>query len=310
MKYPARPCTFDADCDYDLAVFTVGYERRSSYLWRMGLRGRESMGFAFNAQRVFSTDENLALAISGGATVLERPPGADLSADLVTAVGQVSGSRALRVAVDISSMTRRRLASVLLTADALADSGRPVQVDFFYCPAEYQPADPSPSSAMEAGPVLPEFAGRLRSVSLPVGAVIGLGYEPQRALGAFELLEPSRAWSFRPYGGPERYGTDVLSANRPLLEILGSEAVFDYDVSAGADLLYALDSFVFALESEYRLVLIPMGPKIFALSCLLLGLGSDRSRPAVWRIGERVYDTARDVREDGSIVGIRVDMGT
>ena len=41
----------------------------------------------------------------------------------------------------------------------------------------------------------------------------------------------------------------------------------------------------------------------------LLGLGRDRERPAVWRIGERTYGSARDVEEDGKVVGIRVEVG-
>jgi hypothetical protein len=179
-----------------------------------------------------------------------------------------------------------------------------LSVTFVYSPAEFAPPPAVPSQSLQAGPVTDEFKGRLRRSSLPIGAIIGLGYEPQRALGAFELLEPSSAWAFRPVSHNPQFNSTVEQANSQLLALLGAGSVFPYAVRSGAELIHSLESFVFVIAPDNRVVLIPMGPKIFALACLLVALDRSPERPAVWRVGEDRYVDPPNVSEDGSVVAV------
>jgi hypothetical protein len=309
MKYAAVKADFDTQLDYDLAVVSVGYERRSSHLLRCGLDAKTLLAVAFEHLQVMSFDDNMEQARRAGAEVRYAGTDEDMSPLLAewSSATTFAAGEAVRIAVDISSMTRQRLSSMILELERLhLQLERDVEVDFFYSPAAFTRPSVHQSGSLVAGPVRPEFAGRLRRTSLPVVAVIGLGYEPQRALGVFELLEPARAWAFRPNSEDRRFVEALARSNEALLRSLGDGAVLDYWVSSGVEILYALDSFLFSLEKSHRVVLLPMGPKIFALACLLLGLDRRAERPAVWRVGEARYGDPVDVAEDGSIVGIRV----
>lgn len=309
MKLDVSPTSFTSDIAYDLAVITVGFERRSSYLLRRDVQASRIVAVAFLEVNEHSFASNLELARKSGADIFVSHPYERL--DQLNAewprLRRLALDHSIRIAVDISSMTRIRLASTVLNLQSIADIiGSDVTVDFFYSPGLFIPPSLSLSGPLSIAPVLPEFSGRLRRTSLPLGGVVGLGYEPQRALGAFEWLEPNRAWAFSPKGLDIRFEQEVSEANRQLLDVLGPRSVFEYEVVRGADIVYALDSFVFAFKKQYRLVLLPMGPKIFSLACLLIGMDLDGDRPAVWRVGGVAYANPVEVVEEGEIVGVRV----
>lgn len=307
MKYPASAADFSDQVEYDLAVVSIGYERRSTHLLRRGLTAGKTLGIAFDQLHIHSFDSNLEIAEESGCDIRFAGGQEDAGHLLLEEAELFDGGAHL--AIDISSMTRKRMASLLLALDQLAGTEiEKLVVDFFYSPAAYLDPPTEPVGTLRAGPLGPEFAGRLRRTSLPVGAVIGLGYEPLRALGAFELLEPTRTWAFRPISPDQRYSEALDAANEQICELIGLDSVLEYDLLSGVEMLYSLESFVFAVQSDYRLVLLPMGPKIFALACLLIGLDSGAERPAVWRVGEVDYHQPSDVIESGSVVGIRVDF--
>jgi hypothetical protein len=304
MRYAPVTRGLDDDREYDLFVYSVGYERRSSHALRLGLTGRRTLALCFEKNHVLSFEDNLAIAKSAGATIFT--PSTDDGVRGLVGDYLPSGALTFRIAVDISSMPRQRIASFLLAFDEAAKRGVDVEMDFFYSPAAFSSPPLTPSSTLHAGPVLREYSGRLRRTSLPIGTLIGLGYEPQRAMGAFELLEPTTAWAFRPQGGDPRFTEALQTSNDLLLRVLGEDRVFDYKVEHALDTVYALESFVYAVQGSHRLVLLPMGPKIFALACLLVALSDEPDRPAVWRVGERVYSHVSDIEENGNLVGLGV----
>lgn len=310
MDFAVRAVDFDPKTRYDLAITTIGYEWRSSHLLRRGLWGRTMMPIAFEEMRIFSYEKNHALSLAAARGNVYSCGSHDRVEPYIHEWAASQRERkSCRVAVDISSMTRTRLASLVLALHKLPTwlSGH-VVVDFFYSPGAFVPPPEDQVGPLEIGPVLPEFSGRLRKSSLPVGVVIGMGYEPHRAIGAFEWLEPNRAWAFTPTSPDERFEAEIAKANSQLIQVLGPSAIFNYEVAAGADTVYQLESFIFALKREFRMVLLPMGPKIFALACLLLGLGDDGDRPAVWRVGESTYRSPVDVHEQGPIIGISAEL--
>lgn len=312
MRHPVSPVRDPfADTGYDAVLYTIGFERRSSFPVRSGLPTARLIGFPFESNRIGQFSENLAISLHAGAEVIDGEDGSYRGALRRVVEGLPQTDRTPRIAVDISSMTRERLASTVLVLDELASRpGRMVlEVDFLYAVAEFaQPPDVA-SQNLTAGPVTPEYRGFLRRSSLPLAAVIGLGYEPQRALGVFELLEPTTAWAFRPIGTDARYGDAISRSNTQLLSLVAADHVVEYEVADPAGLVYGLDSFLFSISDEFRVVLLPLGPKIFALACLLLGLGEQPERPAVWRVGEGNYGSCPPVEEAGTYVGVRVHFG-
>ncbi len=301
MTPPVENCIFDDGAAYGLTVMSIGYERRSSYLLRSGLRGRVNYSYAFEAPRGGAYRSNADLYQSAGYSILEVPEGSygsDLESRVVDA-GEAN------VAVDISSMTRRRLAATVLALNRAAVRARvSLEVDFYYCPAMFVQPDLDSVGVLRAGP-LPGFEGPLRRASLPVGAMIGLGYEPHRALGIIEYLEPSAAWAFIPQSTAD-YEREVQAANESVLTLIPLDKQLRYSIDDPAGTVYALDSFVFAAGERRRIVLVPMGPKVFTLAALLVGLQSGYKRPAVWRVGESIHRKPAIAEEDGRVIGLRV----
>lgn len=307
MTYNIRPLKFNPCEIYDLLIYAVGYEERSRYISSLITNCQERLAFPFQDNRFLNFQSNLQRAKQIGASIIEVATDIEFRASVRTALEVVStrsASTPARVAIDISSFSRPRIAGIVSAVAAILHERR-LEVDFLYAPALFTGSDSIPkSSILTAAPISGRFRGRLRSMSLPPGAVFGLGYEPQRAVGAFELLEPVSAWAFVPVRSDPAYNIAVQDANAPLLRSLPDSRVFYYEVAKPAQLYYDLDSFSFSLQHSYRLAIVPMGPKIFALCALLVAASDWDQRPAVWRVGERVRSEPLDVIPAGPVVGL------
>ncbi len=286
---------FDRSTVYDFVIGTCGYERRSSYVCRLGIDGLEKVAIVFPDTEGGAFDQNMEEYRGEGwsfANVDEALMGMSLA---------LSKGHLRILAVDISSMPRRvigRIIELLYSARTSA-----VDVHFIYCPGEFGGSARAASieGPMSAGPISPFYAGLLRAPSIPIGLVVGLGLEPYRAAGVIELLEPARTWLFTAAMGDERF---IEAAARVHSSILGSVSIddeFTYDVRSLSDTYAILESLSFSVGLDYRLILAPSGPKLFSLACLLVGAARDDARPAVWRVGSTRKPQPMDVEEAGDV---------
>lgn len=286
----------------DLHIGAIGFESRSGYVLAEGIRSRRVVLFPYVNSANDAYARNLAAAVDMGAELRANSSVAIMSRELDLILGELQPHS--RVSVDISSFDRRRLATLVLKLR----EHRIESVDFLYVPSRFSQPFENKSEVLEAGPVLPEFAGQLRRSSIPLTAVIGLGYEPERAAGVFELLEPNKTWAFLPDSNSPEYAAALVTANRLLLHNMAASDVLTYPVLQPLEIYIRLESFVRSLNASNRLVLVPMGPKVFALCCFLLALGDEPNRPAVWRVGDMAPSPMVDVHPLGSIVGLKVNF--
>ncbi len=294
-----------AEHSYDVLIGAVGYESRSSHI-ASTVRARQRLYFPYSRQSSAAFMRNLSVLESLKNTTLVK---ADNLENFATAVDRTLSDIADKstVGIDISSLDRRRLAILLASLQRRAQELNTLRADLLYAPAAFSPPDPDLSSSpLEAGPVGPAFHGLLRRTSLPLTAIFGLGYEPQRAIGAFELLEPSRAWAFWPDSNDPKYSSALTDANRLLLSVFEPRDVIRYPVLDPGETYYRLESLVSGVSDASRIVLVPMGPKIFAACCILLGLDETDNRPAVWRIGVSGRSSPVDAHARGDVVGLTV----
>ena len=209
-----------------------------------------------------------------------------------------------RIAVDISSMTRERLAQTLMAV--VSGSDVTAEVDFYYAIARFAPLVGSEGIVTVNQP-LEGFEGWFEDPSLPVACVIGAGFEGNLALGAIEQLEPAVTFVFVPTGVDNSYDTILEQRNSELFRS-SDVRLITYDVSSPFECLTYLDSLVHRLVSDYRVVLVPLGPKIFCLGALLASI-MQGLRIAVWRL------SAGDDREPQNrvpldrVVGLRMEVG-
>lgn len=299
----------------DLLVCASGYEARSRHVPSLLMRSSsEVVVSGFDSHFVIDAQKNASFFEEAG---LEVP----LLSDSDYPEWVRTSMRGLRerfpaegpllVSVDISSLPRNRIAALVEEIPSAVGILGDVVIDLLYAPPRFAPHDPSAEEPLAvAGPVTPEFAGWYSRVELPLALVLGLGYEPGKASAGIELIEPSSVYAFIPRGFPDsgnkssEYDHAVIEANSRLLEGAGVTPV-QFEVAHPYALFSELYALVAALEDFSRPVLLPLGPKIFAVACLLAAreIGTEI---AVWRLSPGQFAEPKQAFADGPVVGLRL----
>jgi hypothetical protein len=289
--------------EYTLAVATVGYEERARFAAEtLGISAKEKLAIGFVAQKELSYERNSSWYERAGYHVVhvdDEEYGRLISEKITSAIGSCKDEGS--ISIDISSMTRLRLA-VVLSYLARLPLAVPLRVDFLYTLAKFSAPSQIVQANSHVGPVLPEFAGWWTEPEKPPIAILGLGYEENKALGAVEHIQASQRWTFTPVS-PEADYTPVLEqANRTLLLDVAPERQLSYWVDRPFDLFVRLESLVYGLQQLGNPVILPFGPKIFALTAMLVKLL--HSRVAVWRVSAQGAEPAINRKSSGNVYGL------
>jgi hypothetical protein len=274
---------------YEVIIATLGYERRARAVSEALGPAPHLAACGFERDQEHAYADNRAWFSDHGFRVEEKREekfGEWLASWLPGAIAASSSEEAAaKIAVDISSMTRYRIACALQTALALSRQ-RPLQVDFLYAPADYHdpPAEPDFTASIE--PVTPFFKGWPVDPALPATALIGLGYEIDKAIGAKEYLELKDIWAFVSEGGDPRYAEKVQEANELLWDELDQDQIIRYPIADPYGAFLQLESHLFGILARGRALMLPMGPKIFAL-CSMVAALHHYPQVGVWRVRQR-----------------------
>jgi hypothetical protein len=298
--------------NYKHAFVCCGYESRSRYIVQeRSITAEHIHCFGFISQQELSFDENKRFFATLGIEVLIVTDNgfSDAIEEILCDLESVANNNDVSILVDFSSLPRSRLAR-LLSAFSSLTSKCDIVVDFLYAIAKYTPPPENPSVVSFAGPVLDLFAGWSAEPEHPVAAVVGLGYEPDKVLGALEYLESPFVSHWIPHGKDLRFLTAIEVANATLLEQVSLERRVTYDPLNPFDTFVRLESFCYGLiASNFRPVIMPFGPKTFSLVSMLVALHWPKEI-AVWRISGEHSELPVDRQADGAISGLRVRFST
>jgi hypothetical protein len=289
---------------YDLAVGTVGYEGRARYIFETRKPRAETRAAAgFAEQQVLEYDINSSWFSDSGFTIAHISDGqyGEWIESLFEALPCTEHPP--RILVDISSLTRVRLAHIIRY---VCSSSTDLTVDFVYSLAAYVPPPAVTLLNSHVGPVLPEFAGWWDEPDRPLAAVVGLGYEQDKALGAVEHLQAAEAWIFTPVSEIKEYSPALVSANETLIANIKPERRMEYRVHTPFDCFMTLESLIYGLSRSRNSVLLPFGPKIFALCALLVA--AVHPSTAVWRVSAGTLEEPVNRQASGYVYGLRVDI--
>jgi hypothetical protein len=290
---------------FDLFIGTLGYETRSSHLVRNGLiNATRKIALAFPEEDYAAYFSNRDFLHAEHFDIIEKGA-ADLRARLSAAIAECQGSESesVSVLVDISSMSRPMLANLVYLL-SMVDTVPNILVTFCYLPAAFVKENPEHAPVSVSEPVTPEYAGWALAPERPITAVVGLGYEHDFALGTIEYLEPTAAWVFIPTGEDRRYDDAVKQANRDLRDMLSDERAMTYNVDSPARVHSILESLVYGLLQTSRPILIPFGPKIFSLCCLLVARVY-APQITVWRVSGEMHARPGDRDASGKVIALR-----
>ncbi len=291
--------------DFDLAIATVGYEERARFIFsERQPSAATKLACGFNSQQVFTYADNTRWFQSNGFTVDHVADGLYFELIQRTLASIPVGDRSLKVVVDISSTTRVRMAGLLTALRTFSKS--PIEVSFVYALASFTPAPDEVHLNSHVGPVTPEFAGWWEEPDRALVAVVGLGYEQDKALGAVEHLQAAQIWTFTPASEVGEYTPALLKANRTLLESVPPRQQICYRVQDPYECFAKLESLVYGLSREKNPVLLPFGPKLFSLVSLLVAI----LYPGlpVWRVSAERHENPVNRKASGFVYGLKVKL--
>ncbi|TDU25572.1 hypothetical protein DFR24_4010 [Panacagrimonas perspica] len=211
--------------------------------------------------------------------------------------------RKIRVGIDISSMNRTMAASLLLSV--LSKASCCEAITLFYVPARFASPSLTVSPIEQVGPVLPELSGFKCEPGRPVAVVMGLGYEYGTAVGLINQLEPQLTICLKASGGDPMYDAAVSDANLGFDFGPYNVEVSDYDLRDIGAAFRHIETLVHGLVPTYRVVLVPMGPKILSAILVLIAL-KYFGRAALWRVARS--SPPADVQADSFYVSADVDL--
>lgn len=295
---------------YAALIATLGFESRSTHVARKySDRFQKVWAFDYGSLKVLSYEENAAFYEHH--TVVNQPSNV-FRQTLVRLIEElresqpldpVSGERAIpRIAVDISSMDRDRIAKVVLACSE--DQSSPLAVDFLYSSGKFDA-----TLVGSEGPVLVNrpvegLEGWPSSPDAGIICVLGLGYEARLATAAIETIEPHQTVVMVPVGEDPRFEAVVRSANESMLRSPDCQE-FEYHVEDILQTIVDLNASVSSWARKSRVVLVPLGPKPLALASILVGIAHSEN-VTVWRLSA---DSGRQPEEraaSGTVAGVSV----
>jgi hypothetical protein len=272
----------------DILIHALGFERRSSAVLKSKISSNtgQIISLLFKNEARLSFHDNLAVANKRQAKLVDDYTKffrTDFP-ETIMAMNHRLGRRA-RLTIDISSMNRTMIATTLFEVLTLRQNLDAVSL--IYVPGEFHEPKSEFPAIEQIGAVIPELSGFSADPELPIGVVAGLGYEYGLAVGLINRLEPRLTVCFRAVGHDPRYEEACRIANLDFdfggnpIE-LGSYPILD----AAAAFNY-LENVVYGMSKSFRVVIVPLGPKLFAALATLIAI-KNFSAVSVWRVAAQL----------------------
>lgn len=293
---------------FDVSIAAIGYEQRCRYVvGRHNVTAAQAIGLEFGFLKEASYAENRSFFDARGWKILSAQDPHAFAAVTEAIIGSSSDRHLCRVFLDISAMSREMMANVALAlSNAMASV--PISLCVAYAPSEFGLSYRAAPIRL-AAPVKRELAGWSSRPDRPLGVIMGLGCEPNLALGALQVLEPHKAWVHSPRGFDERFNDALKAANEHVADIF-DVTEFDYDISEPDLTRGRIEALLNSVEGSFRIICIPFGPKIYAWLVLLTVIFQRRREVGVWSFSSREHAEPVDRPVLGEVVWYTVDLNT
>lgn len=253
----------------DLWISCNGYESRS--IQHLGLppldcASRLSVGYRFPSREtaapsaILDRIDRARVALSAAGFQVAILDDDEFDGLVRDSLNRAWSSRpSIRVVVDISSMNRSRIASVVLACgETLATQS--CQLDVVYFPSTFASHRHGYEPLSSFGPVHTRLAGWPRDPDLPLALVMTLGTEPRRADGLVELLEPQVLAALLPHGIEGEFDEEIVRTNERVLEV--ANAPLPINLLDPEETFRTLVHTVESLRHAARVLIVPLGPKL------------------------------------------------
>lgn len=294
------------DLKFDAVFVAAGYESRCRWVVEQtSIDSDRKYALTFGYLEVGDYQSNIDF-FAGRDFIFRDGFATGLADELITSLAATQNSIP-RILIDISSMSRKMIANLLLAVDQVRRT-QAIEIVVAYAASQYS-SDYHPGPIREAAPIRRELAGWSSRPELPLGAVFGLGCEPDLVLGALQTLEPDKVWAFAPNGFDEAFSEESAKANANIGDIF-DVSISSYELDQPTITRGRFEALLNAVGDRFRLIAVPFGPKLFAWLTMSTIVFQDRTQIGVWTFSSG--DKARPVERapEGPIVWHRMHVST
>jgi hypothetical protein len=295
------------EVSFDLVIAVAGYESRCPYMFEKLVLVDEiriALAFKERSSDLFRPANNRKLR-EMGFNFVEESGNSLVDVDSILKTVSADQKDSLNILVDYSCMTKLWYASFVnyFIQNELPYSK--ISVYFSYTSSTYtEPKKPVSLKLAE-----PLGSGPLDIVKgKPVALVIGLGYEKNKAEFLYKALDPETTYVF--YADPtddNRFVEKVYINNFKLIDNLHKDQVINFPIRDLKKIDSLLTELCLQLRLKYKVILAPLGPKPFALCCMLLAARYPDIE--VWRVSAGKSENVYDREPYGEPLVYKVDFG-
>lgn len=292
--------------DFDLAIFGIGFESRSiDSVPELIKNARKSiaMGYSINTE-IFNYQSNLSTFRSYGATIIEGDDTQCLAAAMPH-IQKATRNGPANILVDISVMSRHKFSSLLYQIMQSLHKGSKLSITYSLSEFIQPPDDATPIRYL--GEIIPPLIGSLGDLSMPSSVIFCLGYEPGKASGVVNYLDPDCVYLFIPNSPIPEFKQAVEENNSELIANTPESNIFEYDVCNPYSTYLSLRSLTLSIREFSRPLIIPLGPKIIASLSLILGIELTPELP-IWRVSSELLEKPVDRKASGYKIQYTVEI--
>ncbi len=278
---------------FDIFIVAAGYEKRCTFLLeghRIAADRKFAIAFREKYNELHRKHNNQILQENGFSFVeLSGNDSLTLDAYLKENVFNTDKNH-LKILVDYSCMSKLWYSTIISFFIRDEIRFKSIMTYFSYTPASF---------SMPRKVKLPKNAESIHlgmkkfDPSKPTALVIGLGYETGRAEFVRKKIKPDVTYLMYADPAPDnQYVENIFKTNQDIINEVEVRNLINYPLNDLSRINELLTNLCLDLRLKYNVVLAPLGPKVHALTCILL---STRYPDVdVWRIGtgrsESPYD--------------------
>ena len=268
-----------SELSFDILIMVSGYENRCSFLVThlksvaqnkivFGFLEKRHNGFRPENDRIYEEEHFDFHEASGN-------NGNDIQ-ELLENLIQNQTKEKISVLVDYSCMTKEWYATIINYFVNWDFQLKEIDLYFSYTPSQFEKSNRKNLFNKRMQPPAVEHPG---TANRPVSLILGLGYDQDQALDLVNRIRPAATYAF--YSDPaqdDRFVMEVQKINREVLHNLPDSHIFRFPMNDFRRINILLKDLVIDLRLQSQVILAPLGPKPFALNCMLLSA----RYPDVW----------------------------
>lgn len=286
----------------DVFIYGLGFETRSIAAAKRQPVATKICAIQMPEVRVHSYSRNVAFARANNHAIFDKV-GEMFSSAICPIIGEYD-DRPLSIRFDVSSVNRIVMYQILI---GLSVNLREFDtVEIIYCPAAFSEPDWQFPQIESIGPAVGEMTAFNSDPRKPLCLLLGLGFDPGISMGIISQLEPRLSFCLWGSGVDARFDAAVRRANFDFDYPGFTVKTIPYLIKDPLSTYSYVENIVFGLKTDFNIVMVPMGPKIFALLSGLVAL-AHCGEMAIWRVSHRREHPA-DARPSSLAVSATIDV--